>query len=211
MAKEAATLEKKSLFEKCRGGCTCEGDKCLAAKLYLCRFCNQILKKKCGKKACIENYDKEGCTDEPLPQKAKGPSVQPKKKAAAPVLAICAAAKPNGSDSNDENEDENDDASEDDDEVESGEYSGDDDECHDTYAVGDWVEAYLPEFQRWSNAEVGAVRMARKSSRQELELWFPEDDTFDWVRVRGSNIRRINKPTECGGALNSSDFESDDG
>jgi len=38
--KDKEVTDRRLAYEKCRGGCECEGDKCLAAGLHLCRYCN---------------------------------------------------------------------------------------------------------------------------------------------------------------------------
>ena len=67
--KDNEVIGRRLAYEKCRGGCECEGDKCLAAGLYLCRYCNTYKKKKCGVAKCAKQYEDEGCTDQPLPKK----------------------------------------------------------------------------------------------------------------------------------------------
>jgi hypothetical protein len=78
--KDNETKGRKDAYEKCKGGCQCDGDKCLGAGLYYCRFCNVYKKQKCGVQVCMKKYAETGCVDAPLPKKVKGK----KTKASAP-------------------------------------------------------------------------------------------------------------------------------
>ena len=76
-AKEKEVIDRRVAYEKCRGGCECEGAECLAAGLYLCRYCNTYKKKKCGVAKCLRQYADAGCTDLPLPKKARAKAAKP--------------------------------------------------------------------------------------------------------------------------------------
>ena len=84
-SKEVKT--RQAAYEKCKGGCACDGDKCLGAGLYYCRFCNVYKKKQCGIKICMQRYSETGCTDAPLPRKIKTKAPPKKKRKLAPVLS----------------------------------------------------------------------------------------------------------------------------
>ena len=86
-AKEKEVVDRRVAYEKCRGGCKCEGAECLAAGLYLCRYCNTYKRKKCGVAKCLKQYEDEGCTDLPLPRKARAKAAKP--------AAPCASKKQN--------------------------------------------------------------------------------------------------------------------
>ena len=78
---------RQAAYEKCKGGCACDGHKCLGAGLYYCRFCNICKKKKCGAKICMERYSETGCEDAPLPKKIQTKAPPKKKRKVAPVLS----------------------------------------------------------------------------------------------------------------------------
>ena len=74
--KENEVAHRRLAYEKCKDGCQCDGDTCAAAGLYWCRFCNTYKKRVCGVAKCKEAYEKEGCTDVPLPQKKRKSGVK---------------------------------------------------------------------------------------------------------------------------------------
>ena len=71
--KKAADIQR-GIYDACVHGCSCEGEKCAAQGLYLCRFCHVLKKQKCGVKACKEMHSIANCPDMPIPPKSKTPN-----------------------------------------------------------------------------------------------------------------------------------------